>query len=757
MGSDIAEREPNGKPAGRRDGPRRASLRPTWAALCLGAVVWSVTPFGHAASWETCSAPFIAPAKPATDPPPTDPKQYDASAEQADLSEGGVSTLTGDVHILRSQSLLTADKVTYDEPNEELLAEGNAQYWENGFYVASDAATVDIQNDRIDTEGVSFLDEGSHGRGDAKRIQLFGSDLVKGQDIRYTTCLPGNSDWVLQARNLDLNYETDVGTARDVKLFFKDVPIFYFPYVDFPLTDARKSGFLIPSARLSGPAGLELLIPYYFNIAPNHDATLTARLTSRRGPIVRGEYRYLQPWGRGEAKVEIVPDDLERGGSRGLFGFRHRGRFAPGWTAELDYNHVSDRDYFGELGDSLNLASTTHLRRRANVLYRAKHWSIRSRLESFQTVDDTIAAEDRPYERLPQLLFRTHLPRRNFRPYLDARVEAARFEREDSVTGNRIDIDPTVGYTLRRSWGFIHPRIGVRHTAYSLDDNTLGSDDVSRTTATFSTDAGLFFERNFDWEGQGYVQTIEPRVFYLATPFIDQDDIPIFDTGEFTFNFSQLFREDRFTGGDRVGDAHQLSAALTTRILSRRTGREVLRASVGQIRYLRDRRVQRALATEAATQTASPFVAEVTGAYGPWTLSAGTQWDSHEDRFERNTFALRYQPLADRVINARYRFVRDVTEQVDFSFRWPWRSHIDLVGRFTYALSDDRLLETFGGVEYESCCWAFRTVFRRFLSNSSGDYNNGIFLQLELKGLAGIGNRAEAFLDRSIPGYRNDF
>ncbi|MCH9672144.1 MAG: hypothetical protein K0U93_11915, partial [Gammaproteobacteria bacterium] len=241
-----------------------------------------------AAGWDACAAPFLAPVKPATDPPPTDPTAYGVSADSAELVSGGVSTLRGDVHVVRGSELLTADELIYDEAGQQLNASGHVKYWEGGFHLSSDKADVDIDNDHIDANGANFLDEASHARGEAGRIQLFGSDLVKGEDVKYTTCMPAREDWSLVARNLDLDYVTDVGTARDVKVFFKDIPIFYSPYLTFPLSDKRKSGFLAPSARLSGPAGLEVLVPYYFNLAPNRDALVTTRLTTKRGAILIG-------------------------------------------------------------------------------------------------------------------------------------------------------------------------------------------------------------------------------------------------------------------------------------------------------------------------------------------------------------------------------------------------------------------------------------------------------------------------------------
>ena len=428
---------------------------------------------------------------------------------------------------------------------------------------------------------------------------------------------------------------------------------------------------------------------------------------------------------------------------------------------------MSDRDYFGDLGDSLEVSSTTHLTQRVygyncrdNPLLNQSGGSscISGLLESYQTVDASIPGTSRPYQRLPSLVLQSSSPEHNRRFNLGYFAEFVNFDRKDSVTGTRIDLNPYVTFPIRSAGWYLTPKARLRYTTNSLDGVAAGNEDSPyRLLPSFNVDSGMFFEKSLELFRHSYTHTIEPRIYYLAVPFDDQRDLPIFDTGEFTFNFAQLFREDRFSGADRMSDANQLTLALTNRLVQPTTGREILRASIGQIVYFRHRSVTTAVEGINDTRSTSDLVAELATQFGPVTVKAGTQWNSREAQSDKNVVTIRYKPDSERVLNLSYRFIRSTVEQTDASFRWPWDHHTSLVGRLNYSLSDNQVLETFGGVEYESCCWAVRAVGRRFLSNELGAYNNGVMLQFELKGLAGIGQKAEAFLERSIPGYRDNF
>ena len=728
-------------------------LAPTAAAMLAA----SPGVLAGADDWAQCGPGYVLPARPAVERDPGDPDAAYINADEVDATEGGITILTGDVDVARGPEQIRADKVTYDEPGQIIDAEGDVKYWnDEGIYVTGTRGRAELQVDRTVMENANYLVIEAHARGDAQRVELTGRDLMNVRNATYTTCNPGSADWILVAKEIRLDKSTNIGSARNVWVKFKNVPIFYSPFLTFPLSDERKSGFLVPSAGVSGTRGVEATIPYYFNIAPNYDATLALRPMSNRGVQMQAEGRYLQRWGEGLLGVEYLPNDSEIDDDRAALHFQHLGTFAQRWTANVDVNWVSDSDYFEDLGTELAVTSRTFLERRGDLTYAGDGWWGLARVQDYQTLDDTLAPASRPHERLPQLYAATSLRERNRRINLGATAEFVSFDRDASVTGNRVDLRPFVTYPVRTAGTFFVPRAVLRYTQYDLDNVAAGADDSpSRLIPTFSLDGGAFLERPFRFADRALIQTLEPRAYYLFTPFDGQDDQPVFDTGQYTFSFAQLFRDDRFAGADRVGDANQLTLALTSRFL-RPDGDELFRASIGQIRHFSDRKVTLPGAARDTTN-ASDLVAEVAANLAQrWRVLGAVLWNSNDDITNRSTVSLRYQPDPRRVLNLSYRFVRDVAEQTDFSFAWPIARNWRAVGRFNYALDLETDLETFAGIEYESCCWGLRLVGRRYLSNTEGEHTNAIFLQLELKGLTGVGG-ASAFLERNIPGYRNEF
>lgn len=724
------------------------------AAILLAA---SANVSAAAEDWAQCGPGYVLPARPVVERDPGDPDATYVNADQVDATEGGVTILTGDVDVARGPEQIRADKVTYDEPGQTIDAEGNVRYWnDEGIYITGTRGRADLQTDRTVMESADYLVIGGHARGEAEHVELTGRDLMNVRNATYTTCNPGSPDWILVAKQIRLDKSTNIGSARNVWVKFKNVPIFYSPFLTFPLSDERKSGFLVPSAGVSGTRGVEATIPYYFNIAPNYDATLALRPMSNRGVQTQAEGRYLQPWGEGLLGIEYLPHDSEIDDDRTALHFQHNGNFADRWTADVNVDWVSDNDYFEDLGTELAVTSRTYLERRGDLTYTGNGWWGRARVQDYQTLDETLLPGSRPYERLPQLFATTARRERNRRINFGGTAEFVSFDRDASVTGNRVDLRPFVSYPIRTAGTFFVPRAVLRFTQYDLDNVAAGADDSpSRLIPTFSLDGGAFFERPFKFADRSLIQTLEPRAYYLFTPFDGQDDQPVFDTAEYTFSFAQLFRDDRFAGADRVGDANQLTLALTSRFLMP-DGDELFRASIGQIRYFSDRKVT--LPSDPRdNKNASDLVAEVAANLARrWRVLGAMQWNSNDDITNRSTVSLRYQPNRRSVVNLSYRFVRGVAEQTDFSFSWPIAENWRAVGRFNYALDLDTDLETFAGIEYESCCWGLRLVGRRYLSNTEGEHTNAIFLQLELKGLTGIGSAA-AFLERNIPGYENEF
>jgi LPS-assembly protein len=711
-----------------------------------------------ATEWALCGPELRIPMRVAPEHEQEDREAVYIAADDVDLIEEGRSILRGDVQLLKGRQQLQADQVVYDKQQELLEAAGNVRFWDQGLYVSGERGSMDVASDNIWIRDAHFLMEAEHGRGEAQGVTITGSNVLRAQKGTYTTCNPGSNDWLLRGRNIKLNKETDTGQAWNVLLRFKGVPILYSPYLRFPLSDQRKTGFLAPRVGASGEAGLEATIPYYWNIAPNQDATFSIRGMTKRGVLLGGEYRYLTRQASGELGGEYLPLDLELDEPRWALKLRNQWSPARRWNTVLDINQVSDDNYLEDLSTSLEISSTQFLERRGDVQYTGNGWWARGRLQSFQTVDETITPTERPYAQLPQLLVSSNLPERNWRFNFSGEGEFVNFERSAGVTGTRAGLVPSVSFPIRTPGIFFVPRFKLNYTEYQLRNTRAGEPDTpTRLLPTVSVDTGLFFERDWQLGDTDLRQSLEPRLYYLYVPFEEQEDLPVFDTGEFTFGFGQLFRDNRFDGPDRIGDANQLTLALTTRLFSPTSGDEFLRASVGQIRFFRDREVTLP-GDSPNTSPSSDIVADMIGFIADrWRISAGLQWDTQEGRATRRAVSLRYQPDLDRVVNLAYRFREDVVDQTDFSFRWPVHKNWGVVGRWTYAFDEKTTVETFAGFEYESCCWAVRGIARRYLANTRGEFNNAVFFQFELKGLGGLGQQAAAFLRQSIPGYEPEF
>ena len=718
--------------------------------------------------WRQCGPGFQLPQRPPSEAAGSgaDPETIHLSADEAGLVEQGVSRLTGNAVAERGTRQLRSDEIVYDPSQEAIEARGNVRIWDEGVFLAGDRARTEIGQGVTTVEPATvFMLEDRHGHGDAARLTRFGNERTAADDATYTTCNPGDADWRVTASHVEFDHVEEFGAARDVWIEFMGQRVFYMPWMSFPLSDRRKSGFLPPTLGVSGSGGVDVTTPYYFNLAPNYDATLTARTMSDRGVQAQGEFRLLsRDYGSARLAAEHLPFDSKYDDNRTAFDLSHRHRWSSRWSTDARLEWVSDPEYLDDLGSSLSQSSRSHLPRRFDAHYRGDGWGAFARFQDFRTVDRTA---ERPYAQLPRILLRTNRPERNRAPNLGATAELTYFDHRSLTTGTRVDLQPSFTWPIRTAGTFVVPKAALRFTGYDLNRNaaeTGRDDDPSRLVPSFSLDGGLFLERPVTLSGKSLTHTIEPRLYYLRVPFEGQDDLPNFDTGRPGFSFAQLFRENRFTGADKLGDADRMTLALSSRLLDER-GSELVRASIGQIRHFRNRKVTLDGGEPEETARTSDVVAEVeVRPRQHWRLRTGFQYDTGADRTERSVWNVRYQPDRRSVVNAGYRLVRDVDpsrtiEQADLSFAWPLGASWRVVGRWNFALNEDgnKTLEAFGGLEYESCCWGFRFVARRFLSGGVDDYSNGIFFQLELKGLTGVGRRTEALLTRSIPGYENEF
>jgi len=682
-------------------------------------------------------------------------------ANEVEVELDRQATFTGNVELLRAGTRITADRLTYDKLKDEVQAFGRVNLTtDRGDSYETDKLFWQPQNETGHTGSGSFLLRGQ-GRGEAGRMNFEPGQMLRMQKVRYTTCAPGDNDWYLSVKELDLDRDEDIGKAYHGTVRFQGVPIFYWPYLDFPLSGQRKSGFLAPQIGNNSNLGAILGTPYYFNLAPNYDDTLTPRVLSKRGVQLQNEFRYLGRRLSGQLDLEHLPNDREYfDDDRSAAGFRHHQFLGTAWTADADLNWVSDDDYLDDFGDSLAVSARTHLPENVVLGYQGRRWQFSGRAAGFKTVDKTITSDQEPYELLPELRLWTTAAQRPNR--INAGVDTAwtRFEHDELITGGRFNLDADLSLPLHASYGFFTPTVGGRYLDYDLSSTPEAlqsppfEETLSETFGYFSLDTGLFFDREYRWRDKNYIHTLEPRLFYLYAPYEDQDGLPVFDTGLPDFTFSSVFRNNRFVGGDRFGDANQATVALTSRILDGVSGAERFRASLGQIYYFRDRLVTLEGGPPETSEN-SDIVAEVAARLAShWYLRGTVQWDTDQNETEKGGLSVQYHPQPDRIVNLGYRRIRDElpeeeVEQTELSFAWPVSSRWSVQGGWKYSLVEDTNLESSAGLEYRSCCWALRVSANRRLS-SDGNQVNSYLIQLELSGLADIGDESASPLQKSV-------
>lgn len=715
----------------------------------------------------TARAP--TPGVPTPLPPAPARPQRDAPVHlEADRMEGHAGQdlkARGTVRLERGGLSLFADEVEYLQPTNEVTGSGNVRLERSTDRIEGDQFRYDLDNDEGFVDKPKFFSPKNAkrpriARGNAGLVKFLGPNRERFSDARYTTCEPGQDDWFLRVRDLQLDRKVNIGEATNATVEFKGVPIFYWPWLTFPLGNERKSGFLTATFGTTGRSGLEAEIPYYWNIAPNMDATFSPRLLSRRGILLGNEFRYLYPNFNGELHGDLLPNDRQTGDSRSLLAFRHQHALGAGWSAFADVNRVSDDNYFRDLSTRITETSTINLPRDVGVNYAGSTWSFLGRTLSYQTLQDpTQAFRNSLYRLRPQLQITGVNPDvRGFAVRLFG--EATDFGHPTDAEGRRFVLNPEASYTLGNAYSFITPKLGYHYTRYDLRRTPFGEPDITRSLPIFSVDSGLFFERDTTFRQRAYRQTLEPRLFYVNVPFEDQSRIPRFTTGLADFNFVQLFTENRFSGPDRVGDANQVTLATTTRFIEEDTGIERLRAIIGQRYNFRRQRVTLDGPNVADDRKSSDLLLGLSGQLSTkWSLDSALQFNPENQHLERVSAGVRYSPAIGKVVNLSYRSAsktavpaEGIPEQADLSFQWPVGRNWYGLGRVNYSFRDSRLLEGLLGVEYNRGCWELRLVAHRF-TTAEQLVSTSFFIQLELNGLSRFGTNPLEVLKQNIPGY----
>jgi len=682
------------------------------------------------------------------------------SADSFEASElDNIAALSGGVELQQGSQQLFAEQVRYARGTGEVDATGRVLLQRPDLRIAATQVRYNLQNRQGSAQGAAYRLPGIMARGTAQQVEFIDPDHSRYQDITYTTCGPDSSDWLLSAAALEIDLATGLGTAHDAKLTLLGAPVAWLPKLTFPIDDRRRSGLLIPSVGYSEKLGFDLSLPYYFNLAPNYDLTLRPRIMSQRGVMLGGEFRFLTDTTEGVIDGNWLPSDAESDDDhRGSLSVQTRGQHNRHLSSAIRFNQVTDNEFLKDFGGSLDVTSRSLLERAGEVRYDTQAWSALARLQSYQNVDDNLSKADRPYDRLPQFLFNLEQDARSLPLTYELQGEFVQFAKSgDFVEGTRIDLQPGISLPLREAHYHLIPRASLRYTTYDLDDQAPGlNDSPDRLAPIFSLDGGLYYDRQTSWFGEAASQTLEPRMFYLLVPKEDQKDIPIFDTTEYDFSFDNLFRENRFNGADRLGDANQLTLALTSRINSDQTGRELLRTSLGGIVYFRDREVQLPGDPD-GTDSTSSLTGEVAADLGSgWRARGGLMWNPHDDTIEQALAQASYRDRDDNILNLAYRLRDGVSTHTDLGTVWRINPNTRMIARWHYSLSEKRNEEALAGIEYGRCCWRVRALLRQQVDGDDDEQNLSFLVQLELNGLGSLGDNIDSLLDDGIYGYRRE-
>jgi len=696
----------------------------------------------------------VFPPKPATDVPAT-PVDEEVSIEADDkdftFDVNGNAVLSGNVVMRQGDKVIHADRLEYNAKSGQARLTGAVEFSSPVLKVRGSSGEYSPALG-AQFEGAQFELPQHNVRGAARNMKVDANGTVTLDDVSFTTCPVNGEDWKLNSRNIVIDSRRHDGTGRGTSVELKGVPIIYLPWMTFPVGPQRKSGFFFPSIGGSSRNGAEVMLPYYWNIRPNMDFMAEPTYYGKRGVDFAGELRYLTPRQRGTLDFNFLPSDDIEGIDRTHVHLVHIADLPGDWRFRIDATDVGDSSYFEDFAHGPEGTSVPFTERLAEASYRNEHWNVRGQVQDFQTIDEDLPTEDRPYARTPRVLASGDWDLGQGAIDYGFDAEFVNFERNSGVTGWRMDMAPRVGFDWSAPGYFVRPSAGYRYTQYGLKDQAPGTDDSpTRSLPVASLDAGLVFERAAGSQGQRRM-TLEPRALYLYTPFRDQSELPLFDTGLPDLNLVQLFRPNRYVGADRVNDANQMAFGLTSRLFNADSGAQYLAASIGQVYYFDPPRV--VLPDEpVATRDTSDFIAQVSlSAYKNWNVEAGLQWNPEDTRTERSQFRVQYRLDGQRVLNLAYRAQRDVLEQTEISGAWPLGKNWNAYARGVYSLRDSELIERFAGFEYKACCWRLRAVARRAISNREGTQETSFYVQMELTGLSSVGN-ADAFLEHAIRGY----
>lgn len=689
------------------------------------------------------------PLQPAPVRPAGEGQNIILNADLVESKENEWMRLEGKVEMHQAERRILADHLSYTQQQGGGSAEGNVLIEQPDLKVSGAVAVFDVKRDQAQISNASYQLFGRAGHGEAKVIEVDGRDKLELRNARYTTCELGKESWWMSARRIVLDKANNNGDAYGMTVRFKQVPIMYLPYVNFALGE-RKSGMLAPSYGNSDRRGKELMLPIYWNIAPNRDATITPHYMSKRGWQLQSEYRYLLANGQGKLNLDYLDDDAMTGEMRALAAIKHEGGVGKRWWGKLDAVSVSDPEYLRDMGGGALMSGSTSVLNRYLTLSRyGRNFGVKLTMQDFQPLMYSLGSAPNLYRREPQLLLsgeKALSERMNFA----LGTELVNFARNDGLTATRMDLNPALNYRVDAGWGYAEPRLAWRYTQYWLNGQAYdGKENALRSLPIVSLDSGIVAERSY--LGSGLIHTIEPRFYYLYVPYRDQSGLVmdragrdiLFDTAQAELNYEQQFNTNRFVGADRQGDANQFNWGVQSRLINSGNGQELITGALGQTVFLADTQVT--LPGHAPiTAGRSDIYGALGSSYRGWRVDATGQWREAEQKPTAAHLRVGYGE-GTRMLRATMSYRDQLVKQGEVIGRWPLTERWRVMGHVIHSFLQNRTLQAAAGVEYDSCCWAFRFAGRRYVNGISGQESRMIGFELELKGLANVGSNMASF------------
>ena len=746
---------------------------PDWTPL-------KVIPLDQAAlRCRQCQGQFLDPLADVDRGVPPGEADLEVTADDSKVTET-MLYFNGNVSVQQGYRSVTADAVEIDRQNETAVASGNVTLREPGVVMTGSEIRYNSVSEQADVSHAQYVLHDRQLSGNAQALTRHADGTITINQGAMTYCAPDDPSWVLLAQSLAIDPEQGEGQAWGAKLKVSGVPVFYLPWVQFPIDSRRKTGLLFPDIGSDSRGGVDITQPIYFNLAPNYDALYRPRYIQERGLLHQGQGRWLSDaigywemngsWIGGDERYQNANPEVDA--DRWLFNTEHNGAFGPAWRTKIAYTRVSDPEFIRDLENNrLSAQRQTALQQLGRVDWLGEDWQVSLDVERFQSLADDIRND---YQKLPQITARWRGSQnwKGVEPIL--LTQLSHFDSESvRVTGERLYMEAGLTMPNRWAYGFLTPTVKYRSVSYELDDFPLIEDDSPDAGSMMtSLDSGLIFERQTSLMGSSVTQTLEPRAYYLYSQYEEQSGQPDFDSAELTFSYDQLFRDTRFSGHDRIDDANQLSLGVTSRFMDNATGNETLRASIGQIFYFRDREVRLNKIDPDLTESASAIAAEL--ALSPsreWQVRASVLYDPEDNNFDAAYAQASFMPSDGKIFNVGYTLRepppslvdRPVTEQANASAYFPINDTWSVFGAYAYSLEASEVVESMVGFEYDDCCWRVRLLYMRYVDTLVGDIvdfndpnlerESSFQIQVMLKGMGGFGGRVDELLSDMIQGF----